>query len=38
MIQFLMQWRAEWHKLLARKRTYIAFIVFLVLELVLQRV
>ncbi len=32
MFLFLQQWRAEWLKLLARKRTYIGFIAFLLLE------
>ena len=32
MMLFLQQWRAEWLKLLARKRTYIGFFAFLALE------
>jgi len=32
MILLLQQWRAEWLKLLARKRTYIGFVAFLALE------
>ncbi len=32
MLLFLHQWRAEWLKLLARKRTYIGFVAFLLLE------
>ncbi|MCB1224274.1 MAG: ABC transporter permease [Verrucomicrobiales bacterium] len=33
MLLFLQQWRAEWLKLLARKRTYLGFAVFVGLEL-----
>lgn len=32
MLLFLQQWRAEWLKLLARKRTYIGFVAFILLE------
>lgn len=35
MMLFLSQWRAEWLKLLARKRTYIGFGAFLTMELVI---
>jgi ABC-2 type transport system permease protein len=32
MFLFFQQWRAEWLKLLARKRTYLGFGAFLALE------